>query len=622
MKLTLQNALLQKVSVIARDSEESAAVPAITFRLNLPAPGLQGLSLFRIIFGLLVLCNFLFNQLPYFDVFYSDQGMVTRAVNWEMAWGSRFSILQYMDAPWQRTLFCAVYVLALICFIIGYRTVIAKWVVLVGLAALFYRNSMISYGFDVLIRLLMLWSLFVPLNRYWSVDSALNRSPRETPVAPVFLLAIEAQICMIYLFSGLFKLAGTPWLDGVAPGNAMRSGMHGTELGFAIVNDLPFLIAPLNYGTIAFQLLFPLLVFSPILNNVTRSIAILGAFAMHFSFIFLLKVGLFPAICLIYLVLLVPDRWISMLLAPRRARLERIALYFDPGCGFCEKTALLLRELCLSPFTRVLPASHDPEMLELLRRHNSWVVKDDRDGKIYLKWEAVSFVLRQNPLTWILGAASDLPFLKDTMRGVYEWIGRNRPALGKFTAAFLPFREIRPTPAIFRYVCGVMILLCFIGNVLSLPQVRINDSSTLWFRRAILALQIDQAWRLFAPDPVWGLSFYRMVGLHADGNFLEMTDFVDKSIIHRSENGYIDFRNHYWLKYYDALSITDYQAGSDLMLARLCDAYNRQHPEAPLSKISLYRYNKSREELATPGPLKPSFTRSLDYCQLNKHQPH
>jgi hypothetical protein len=138
----------------------------------------------------------------------------------------------------------------------------------------------------------------------------------------------------------------------------------------------------------------------------------------------------------------------------------------------------------------------------------------------------------------------------------------------------------------------------------------------LWLRRAITALQMNQTWNLFAPSPAWSLSFYRVVGFDAKGNFLEMTDLLDTGIIHRSENGLLDFRNHYWAKYFDALSRRGTRPGADLMLARLCDAYNRQHPEAPISRISLYRYNKSREALATPGPLKPSFTRSLDYCLL------
>jgi hypothetical protein len=250
-------------------------------------------------------------------------------------------------------------------------------------------------------------------------------------------------------------------------------------------------------------------------------------------------------------------------------------------------------------------------MLELLRRHNSWVVRDGQDGRIYLKWEAVSFVLRQNPLTWILGAASDLPFLKDTMRGVYEWIGGHRPALGKLTGVFLPFREIRPTPAGLQYVCGALILLAFIGNVLSLPQVRIHSNSTLWLRRAITTLQISQTWDLFAPNPVWSVTSYRVVGFNDDEDFLEMTDLLDTGMIHRSENGYVNFRNHYWSKYFEGLDDSDSLPATNLMLNRICDTYNRQHPDAPVSKILLYRYNKSRTTLATPGPLQPSSIRSV-----------
>jgi hypothetical protein len=203
------------------------------------------------------------------------------------------------------------------------------------------------------------------------------------------------------------------------------------------------------------------------------------------------------------------------------------------------------------------------------------------------------------------------------MRGVYEWIGGHRPALGKLTAVFLPFREIRPTPASIKYICGVMILLAFIGNVLSLPQVNISDHSTLWLRRTLRALQLSQTWNLFAPNPVWSVSSYRVVGVDVDDDFLDMTDLFDSGVIHRSENGYLEFRNHYWSKYYEALDGSDALPASNLMLNRLCDAYNHQHPEAPISKIYLYRYNKTRTALATPGPLKPSAIRSVS-CLIER----
>ena len=61
-----------------------------------------------------------------------------------------------------------------------------------------------------------------------------------------------------------------------------------------------------------------MLVYSPVFNPLTRAAAIAGAAIMHLSFILFMRVGLFPYICLIYLVLLVPDEWWLPLADKRR----------------------------------------------------------------------------------------------------------------------------------------------------------------------------------------------------------------------------------------------------------------------------------------------------------------
>src|SRR5262249_58336021 len=117
------------------------------------------------------------------------------------------------------------------------------------------------------------------------------------------------------------------------------------------------------------------LIYSPWCHDLTRGFALSGFAAMHLSFIVLLNIGGFPFICLAVLILLVPDRWWDRLLEERRARLAKVAIFYEPDCGFCERVSLLLREFLLSPTATVAPASVDPEALRLLTAHNSWVVR-------------------------------------------------------------------------------------------------------------------------------------------------------------------------------------------------------------------------------------------------------
>lgn len=570
--------------------------------------GLQSLSLFRILFGILLFFDYLLNVAPYLRVFYSDRGLITRAANFEAHSGSSMlSLLNTLDHPWHLAAFSVVYTIAVVCLIIGYRTNLAKWIVFIGCVSLYQRNVMVTAGSDMLVRLFLLWCLFVPLARYWSVDAALNRMPRDIKV-PFWLMAgVKSQVSMLYFFSALFKLAGDVWRQGVAPAWAMHDGVHGTPLGAAFADTFPFLMAPMSYGIITFQLIFPLLVYSPVFNDFTRAIALLGAFVMHASFIVLLEVGNFPEVCITYLVLLIPGHWLDALLGRRRQRLEKIEIFYEPGCGFCEKTALIFREFCLSPNSRVQAADADAAVLATLRGNNSWVVRDHAHGKTYLKWEAVAFVLRQSPITWIFGVITSLPLLKQIFASVYVWIGRSRPILGKFTATALPFNEkpYKPT-VVAQILCASFIVLAFAGNVLSLPYYEQRRLGPDWLRATIAMLQLHQRWNLFAPSPVHYIYDYKVSGISMSG--LEHTlDFpFNDGVIRRGEGRRILFQSHRWLKYFHKMYDDMYVPIGRLALRRVCQAYNRDpaHVSDPLRTATLQMWRLHYEYALAGFPLR------------------
>src|SRR5262249_42413913 len=249
----------------------------------------------------------------------------------------------------------------------------------------------------------------------------------------------------------------------------LRDNMYGgTPLGLYLADHFPLLLGAVTYATIGLQLLLPLLIYSPWYNDLTRGFALAGLAAMHLSFIVLLNIGGFPFICLAVLILLVPDRWWDRALNGRRARLAKVAIFYEPDCGFCHRVSLLLREFLLSPTTAVHPASIDPDALRLLTEHNSWVVRG-ADRSIYLKWRAVAYVLKQNPLLAPLGWLTDLPLLRAPMARLYDCVGAHRQGLAPIARRILRFRKERPIGAGAEIVCGVLMWLALICNVLSLP---------------------------------------------------------------------------------------------------------------------------------------------------------
>ena len=71
-------------------------------------------------------------------------------------------------------LFCTIQLIAIVAFGIGYRTRVANIILVITGISLYHRNPMFSSHVPLLCNLLLIWSCFLPLNRYWSVDAALT----------------------------------------------------------------------------------------------------------------------------------------------------------------------------------------------------------------------------------------------------------------------------------------------------------------------------------------------------------------------------------------------------------------------------------------------------------------
>ena len=249
---------------------------------------------------------------------------------------------------------CRISTPSLFTFGIGYRTRLSNAVVLLLNSYLYWRNVYVVSGAEDLARLLLIWCLFLPLNRYWSVDAALDPQSRERPYPVLPFVALRLQIVSLYVFSGLFKLAGARWLDGSAVAMVLTDNMFGaTPVGLFLAGHFPGLLVFVTYATIAFQLALPFLVYSPWYNDLTRAIALARWPQCMPPSSSASTSAPFPS-----------SRWQrsscwspipgGSAAAPARAS---AGPSFEPGCGFCERISLLLREFLLAPSAKVMPAS-------------------------------------------------------------------------------------------------------------------------------------------------------------------------------------------------------------------------------------------------------------------------
>ncbi len=528
-----------------------------------------GCSLFRISLGIYLLVDFLVIGLPFYASLYTDAGVYPR---WLLMseyphLTAKLSLLAMNDYWLFHVLFVAAYITSLIALTLGWRTRLSTLLALVGFVSLDSRNLLIISGADQLTRLLLVWSLFLPLGRFFSVDAALSPERRDAPYPRLPFMAIKIQIAVIYLMSAINKLAGNSWLEGGAVRRSLVNNMFsGQELSRWLVEHASFLLVPLTFGVLVFQFSFSLLIYSPWRRDLMRAIAIAGAFLMHFAFIFLLNVGTFPYICMAYLLLLAPDRWWHRLFAKRRARLSPVRIYYEPDCGFCLKIVRLLREFSLPAATPIRPASDDPEALALLRAHNSWVVYDHR-GKARLKWDGVAYVLKRSPAFAWLGRLTDMEVLKPRMEKLYRRIGDNRPKLGEISARILPVRAERIPGRIQQGFCLFLLILMLLYNALSIPKPAFPQpwakqavgafhiDMPKWFANLVSFMQVAQTWDLFAPNPEMLIRRFSITGIYENNQVIDVQERLPFRLVDIAANGYqLSFINHRWLKYFSNIS--------------------------------------------------------------------
>jgi Vitamin K-dependent gamma-carboxylase len=426
----------------------------------------HALSLFRIALSLALLFDFLLNDLPHFQDLYGLRGVLPPDVHIAdtrfpsvAALGGLFRIA---DALQTHIWFPSVYVVTITWFLVGYRTRLASLVLLVLTSYLCWRNPFVTTGTEVLTRLLLLWCVFLPLGCVLSVDA--RRRPatfsREPAVLP--FIALRWQLCSIYLFAGLFKLQGAPWKDGSAVSLTLRDTLFGnTPVGNFLVDQAPRLLYGAGFLIIGFQLILPLLLYSPWRNDLCRGFALVGAATLHVSFLLCLQIGAFPVFSLIALLLLVPDAWTDRLLARR----EQGRMGSAETCQIADGAAV------------GRPARHSRWYRAM--QTSPWRRKPGHSESTHAT---------------VGGLRSGLRASSSRTRGLTQ-------------------RCLEPMSLA---LCFGLMVLATVGNVTSVlrshhgtPKLSLERSPTL-FDRTTIAFLVRQSWDLFAPVPVHYVWNYRI----------------------------------------------------------------------------------------------------------------
>jgi hypothetical protein len=311
----------------------------------------RSLGLLRIALGALLAVDLAF-KFPEVDAHFSNAGWLPNhfALFRPMS-DHLFSVYFAFGAPLEVKCFMCVHLLVCLLLLVGYRTKLMQVLALILTTSLNSRNILIENGGSVVLNILLVWAVFLPLGRRFSVDALLAslRARKETTEAalndrgdpprdarPVVSLAVTAlllQWATIYFFNTLHK-NGAPWRDGTAVHYFLQQDRLVTWFGAWLRGVLPLAgIKVLTFSTLLIEGSVAALLLSPWRTHTTRMLAFGLVALLHLSIDSVLQLGSFSwAMLVVFFAFVPPEVWAW---AERRwtARRTPCVVHFNPASG-------------------------------------------------------------------------------------------------------------------------------------------------------------------------------------------------------------------------------------------------------------------------------------------------
>lgn len=514
----------------------------------------RSLALMRIGIGFVIIFDLIQRA---FDLraFYSDAGVLPRAELlrlWENKWWISAHMMSGLTS-FEAILFIVAGVFAIM-LILGYRTRMAMIVSWLFLVSLHVRNPLVLQGGDIVLRAVMFWMMFLPLNKAWSLDRLFNRvaQPKETSFFGAASVAYIIQICLVYVFTGILK-SGVEWHNGTAVYYALNVDQLITPAG-ALLREFPVVMSILTTVTLYLEIYGSLLFFSPVATSFFRTLGIFLFACLQIGFNASMRLGLFGMIAIIVTLGLLPTGfwekgWAHLTDWIARKGKTGLTIYYDFECSFCFKISHLLKKvLLLHPDTQILPAEKDPAIAAIMLEKNSWVITD-ATGALTTTWNGAVSIAAHSPLVWWSRSILRLPIISHIGELAYHYGSKKR----KLVCVPEPV-EVAPTPLqktaqSLTTILIISLTVYVIGwNIdgLDLKQRAISSQVEPigWFTH------LDQKFNMFAPKPLTEDGWYVFPGILRDGTQIDVFSGKTGKISYEKPEwiAYI-YKNQRWQKY-------------------------------------------------------------------------
>lgn len=265
--------------------------------------------------------------------FFTNEGLITidilKSYNWHPYY---FSFHALSGDLWWQILLFILNAVCIILLLIGYRTKVFTFICWAFLVSMQNRNPFILQGGDDLLRLMLLWGIFLPWGERYAINA--KNSTHANQHLSLANLGYLFLIFSVYFFSALLKTSPEWHTDGTAIYYALSLDQIRMPLG-TLLYKFPMAMKVLTFLVYYIELIGPLFFILPFVSTRTRLIGIISIALLHLGICSTLYVGLFYIIGLTTLLGAIPTTtmdWLEKKLPlPQSATVENISQKTRPN---------------------------------------------------------------------------------------------------------------------------------------------------------------------------------------------------------------------------------------------------------------------------------------------------
>lgn len=558
----------------------------------------RSMALYRVLLGIIVMADVLYRW-PDLVNFYTDIGLIPRSLfvsEMSMPWSLSFHLANG-STPFITAMFVIHFIFGLMLFF-GYKS---RWAIVgayLMTVSVHNRNWLVNNGGDDVLRAILFFSMFLPLNRSFSLDAALTKDKKPSKeYFSTWVLAFFLQAFVIYFVSYILKTDPIWRSKFTAVFYSSRLDIFATQLG-VLMRDFPTLMKFNTIFSIYLEWLGPIILLGSYLFArfwwIARLSVVLLFIFFHLGIAATMKIGLFPYIAVTMWTLFLPGpMWDKLADYFRRKNFHKLQIYFDGECGFCQKGVRIFKEFFLFDEVTINVAQETPSIYKDMEREHSWVVVNE-NGERFFKYQAWLEIVKHSPVLFWSHWYFNWKPVRFIGEKKYHWISHHRPFMGKATQ-FLEYTSVKKEIIWLKWlreISGAFFLVTLLmWNLTTIKKYQIKAP---FFQTVSRWIHIYQEWNMFAPYPKMDNIWVEIPGTLGDGSQIELLT-GSRDLYSIKDQAFVELiPNEHWRKFYLNLSErTDYARYYGGYLCRLWNDRHEGHVKnTTLRKFEIIVYSQ------------------------------